>query len=142
MSKEKLRNHVLDAILILLSLLLAVGTATIFQTCGPMEDGKYMTCHWAGLVVVAIGVVLTVQGIVRLFTFELNARRGISIASLTTAVLAIAVPDKLVGICGMNSMQCQLVTKPVVTVISILIIVALIVDIILSSKDISREKKK
>lgn len=142
MSKEKLRNNVLDAILILLSLLLTVGTATIFQTCGPMEDGKYMACHWAGVVIVAIGVTLTVQNIVRLTLSNSDTRRGISIATLLTAILAVAIPGRIVNLCMKSDMQCQAVTKPVATVICILLIIVLIVDIIFNSKAICRRKQK
>lgn len=142
MLKYSVKKIISDAVFILLSLILAIGTITIFKACGPTEDGKYMSCHWAELMVAALGTVLTVQGIVRLFFVNIHARLGASIAALVTSILVIAVPNRLIRLCSMSNMQCQSVMKPAVTVISILIIVSLIIDIVLNSKDLGREKKK
>lgn len=137
MSRKK--SLVFDIVLILLSVFFAVGSGFIFTACGPMEDGKFMTCHWAWIAVVSIAVVLSVQSLLRLFFKSSEAKRGISAAMLPLAVLSAVVPKTLINLCMMDTMHCHTMMRPFALVMGIVIAVFSLVDIIAHSVALNKK---
>ena len=56
---KKVKERTAGIVMTVLSLLLTIGSKTIFSACGPKEDGSWMTCHWAEQAVFGMGIVLT-----------------------------------------------------------------------------------
>ena len=139
MNKFNVKYLAADIVLLVLSVLLFVGTWLFFGACGPKEDGSWMNCHWAELVIIAVGAVLIVQSVLRFLFSSRDAKTAFSISALTTAVFTAFVPNRLIKLCMMNDMHCQAVMKPAVTVIAVIIALAAAVDIVIGIIDRKKE---
>ena len=119
-----------DVVLCVLSLALCLGTAFVFHPCGPKDDGSWMLCHWAGRTVVALGAAFVLASIIRFFV-PAEAKKGFSLAFLPFSVVTFLVPGFLIKMCMMHEMRCWSVMKPFVSVLTVLILIAALVDVIL-----------
>lgn len=134
MEKEKrIDIGAADAALLVLGIVFLVGILTFFRPCGPMEDGGWMTCHWAGQAVMGAAGALLALSVIRLFVSG-RVRIGLDLAAIVVSVMAALIPGRLIGLCMMADMRCRAVMTPCVTVLSILTIAAAAVDIILRRK--------
>ena len=97
-------------ILTALAALLLVGLATFAAPCDT-HDGS---CLWASRAVFAIGVVIAVLAIVRIFEMDEGERRGLSLGCTLLGFLAAAVPGPVIALCSDASMPCNAVTHPFV----------------------------
>lgn len=117
---EHIKKSIPELITTILSAGLFVGSFTFLNTCGPKDDGSFMTCHYAGNVIKALSLVILIQAVLALINFK-NTRAGLNISNLLVSVVCLLVPGHLVATCMMNDMRCNLYTKPGVTVICIII---------------------
>lgn len=131
------RTFVTDIILLGLSVLLTIGSFTFLSACGPHEDGKFMSCHWAQLAVTGLGMVLVAQSIIHIVTGSNSVKQGLSMGIIPASVLSALIPGVFISICKMDSMRCVSVMRPGVMIISFIITGVAIVDII-----IQQNKKK
>ena len=127
--KQKINGF--DVILLALSAVLLLGVLTAFAPCGAKEDGSWMTCHWAGNAVAGAAAVLTALAVMRFVVRDSKVRLGLSAAMIPTALLAALIPGRLIALCMMPSMRCRAVMSPAVTVLSVLLIAAAVIDIAL-----------
>ena len=128
-------NRVTGIVLLVLTLLLAVGTATVFGACGPKEDGTFMTCHWAGRAVTGVAAVLAVIAAARLLIRDAGMQAGLSAAAIPAAVLVALIPGRLIAICGSAAMKCHTGLQYVSLVLGVLIAVAAAADVLMSRRD-------
>jgi len=60
-------SHLFDIALFALACLYFIGTRTFLRPClNPMENGMWMTCHWAGQALSGLACVLAVTAAMRL----------------------------------------------------------------------------
>jgi hypothetical protein len=118
----KNKDNIFGIIFLVLGALLSAGTAWIFPVCGPKDDGSWMKCHWSSQALIGIGVVLVVLAVAYLIVPQRHAKAGMSLAIIPVGLFAIAVPNGLIGLCGMAEMQCRATTQPAVTIISAAIV--------------------
>ena len=118
-------------VLTALSLFLTIGVKTVFAACGPKEDGSWMACHWAEQAVFASGIVLSCISVMILLISDEKVRLGLSLAVIPAAAVTALIPGVFSGLCMMTNMHCHTVTRPSVTVISVLIAAAALVDVII-----------
>ncbi len=100
-------------------LLIAFGPQSIFHVC--RSDGDMvMRCFYTAKAELAIGLLITVLGI--LFIFEKKRISQIAIATgvAFSSVIAFLIPNILIGVCGSAHMHCKAVTQPALTLLSIL----------------------
>lgn len=129
--------NVMSRILFVLCLLLAVGPVTFLKPCGA-HDGAYASCHWAGNVIFAMGICLTLEAC--LLAFGNNAlRAGVSICMAMQAVLTALIPGVIVSLCKMETMHCNLIMKPGTLVLSVLIFVLSVADFVFAWKQGTKE---
>ncbi len=141
MNKRKI--SVSACIRFLLGLLLAVGCQTFFSPC-VHEDGTFSTCHWAGVMLSGLGVVLAVlaffaivislmgsAGRLQGFAASLSGglQAGISLAMTVTAVFAALVPGGLIPLCLMNDMRCNAVMRPAAMLLSAAVALISLLDV-------------
>lgn len=119
----KNKNNIVGVALLVLGLLLSAGTARLFPVCGPKENGAWMKCHWSSQAIIGVGVVLVVLAAAYLLSPRRLVRSGISLAVLPIGLLAAAIPNGLIGLCGNAEMQCRATTQPAVTILSIAVAV-------------------
>ena len=124
--KASKSSRVLDIAMLCLSLILAIGVATVFRPCAAKEDGSWMNCHYAGRNVMWVGIALCVVSLIRLFAK--GGRLAFDIIALLLAVLAMLIPGTLMHLCMMDTMRCVAVMKPAVTVFSALIAAVAAID--------------
>lgn len=134
MKKKETASIVTGVIMLLFSVLLLVGIETFFAPCGPKEDGSFMACHWMGKSVMGAACILCVISLLHLILPK-DIKLGLGIAAIPTALIAVLLPNVIMGTCMMESMQCNSLSKPAVTVIGLVILIAAAVDVIILAAD-------
>ena len=71
-------------------------------------------------------------------SFSPKIRTGLNIAVALNALLSLAVPTVLIGVCKGAMMHCHMVTRPTLIVIGILALLFAVVAIYLDSKPVKR----
>ena len=130
MKTDKVRFGLTDLALVIISAVYLVGIRTLFSPCGIKEDGTWMTCHWAGQAVTGIAALLLVISLVRFLFPDAGVRMGLSAAMIPTAVLGALMPGVLIGLCMMDNMRCHSVMRPFTVIMSVLEILAAVLDMI------------
>ena len=129
-----------DCLLAGASILYLVLMMLVFRSCGPMEDGTWMSCHWAHRGVEAFAVALLLQSLLHLVFSEPHRKQGISFAMVATAFMSMLIPGRFISLCMMADMKCHKLMLPGTLVLSILVILAAAVDIIVQIKRVKEQK--
>jgi preprotein translocase subunit SecY len=115
-----MKNRLLTGIItIIIGLVTAIGPLTIFSVCGPMENGSFMKCHWTARAELGIGILIVLLGVALVFLTAKQIRIGISTGIALFAILEILIPNKLIGVCGGEHMQCHALTLPTLTLLGV-----------------------
>lgn len=123
------------AIFILLGLLISLGPSTIFAICGPMDDGKFMKCHWTARAELGIGLGIVLLAVLSIVFASKEVRAGLLLGIATLSSNSILIPTALIGVCGGEHMQCNALTRPALLVIGVIsIVIALVQAVILLRK--------
>ena len=113
-----------------LTLLLTLGSCTVFAACGVKEDGSWMRCHSAQTLVticaVALSAFLLLPAFIRQKTLKI-VLNGIGIAGSAAIFL---IPGKLMPMCMMRTMRCYTLFQPFVRIMAALIACCCIIQII------------
>ena len=113
---------------ILFGALIAIAPQTFAHAC---------TCHYSQQAATGIGVVILVLGVVALFV-NAQVRIGLNIAAIANALLLLAVPTFLIGICKGAMMHCRMVMLPTLIVLGVLTLVFAAIAIWLDSRPAKR----
>lgn len=136
------KQTIFATILLILSVLLAVGTLTVFSACRAKDDGSYMSCHWAGMMSCALAVVLAGQSAIALFAAKSGAtRRGVFAAMVPTEILLVLTPGAMISLCMMPDMHCRMLLRPFVLVMGVVLIVLTIFGHVTGRGTIDAEKQ-
>ena len=117
------KNKITGIVIALLGLLTALIPTVIFKVCAAM-DGKFMKCHWASQVEVALGIAVLVLGLLIVLAKENAASSAYAAASAINGVLVILIPTVVIGVCGSADMPCHSGTKPALIIAGALIAAA------------------
>ena len=80
------------------------------RPCVRGQDNMPMACHYTAQAELGIGVVIALLGIIALFCSP-KIRTGLNIAVALNALLSLAVPTVLIGVCKGAMMHCHMVTS-------------------------------
>lgn len=105
----------------LLSLLLAVGSATVFSACESKEDGTWMQCHGAQTAVTILAIVLTCLLLLQAVLSKKGFRLALSIAAIAGCVVVFLIPGVIHPMCMMHTMRCYTVMQPFARIMAVLI---------------------
>ena len=108
---------------IVFGLLISLGPQFLFKVC-PAAGGMLMKCHWSARAELGIGALIAALGIALIVFASPEIRLGLTIGVFLSGVLALLVPQVLIGGCPSPSMQCRKITFPALTVISILLLIS------------------
>ena len=137
--KEKRRPSLIaDLLLILFAAGLLFGTKYLFHACAAQDDGMWMSCHYAEQAVIGVAAAIGIQAILVLITTQ-GIRRGLRLAILTEALLAVALPGILIELCMTADMRCHVLMRPATIVFGTIIIICAIVGFILDRKKKTRQ---
>lgn len=119
-----------DIVLLVINVLFLLGMLFWFGPCDHVkEDGSFMNCHWAGVVLAGTAAVMTVISLAHLLIPDTGMKAGLSAALVPCSVFAFLVPGNLISLCMMNTMRCRSVMMPAAMVCSALVVIAAAVDI-------------
>lgn len=127
----KARFVATDFIQPILSVLFLLGILTVFQPCGPREDGAWMNCHWAGVAVACCAGVLLALSLLHLGLKAPGGKLACDLLQILAAVLAAAIPGNLIHLCMMTDMRCHSLTRPAAVVFAVLVMLAAVTDVFL-----------
>lgn len=96
----------------LFSLLLLLGTATVFHPCEMKEDGTWMHCHDAQTAIVIGGAILTVILIAAAFIQSKPAKVMMNGLSVICSIVIFLIPGTIISMCMMHTMRCYTVMQP------------------------------
>ena len=123
-----------DLVLVVLNLFFLLGIVFVFHPCGPMEDGSWMHCHWAGVAVTVCAAVLLVLSVIHLLAPGPRVKTLLAILEIPVALAAAIIPRNIIPLCMMADMRCRAIMRPAAIVFAILVIAAAVFDLILQRK--------
>ena len=113
-----------------LTLLLTLGSCTVFAACGIKEDGSWMRCHSAQTTVMICAAVLSAFLLLPAFIRERALRIVLNGIGIAGSIAVFLIPGKLMPMCVMRTMRCYTLFQPFVRIMTVLIACCCIVQII------------
>ncbi len=103
---------------VVLAAALCIGVSTVFRACGAKEDGTWMHCHDVQRTVLVLGLAAAAAGLA-----GLSGRRAVPMAAAAAgaviSLITALLPGRIMPMCMMETMRCQAVMKPFVTVVCV-----------------------
>ena len=102
-------NRIISLIMLLLSLVIAVFPHWLMPVCGPMENGKFMACHYSAIYTTVIFAVLAVWLLIQTLVNRNGGYLAGSLLSLLAVVFSyLLVTRKIkIPVPGIESMMGQ-----------------------------------
>lgn len=113
-----------------LSLLLALGSFTVFAACGVKEDGSWMRCHSAQTTVTLCAVLLSVFLVLPAFIRQKALRIILNGIGIAGSIAVFLIPGKLMPMCMMRTMRCYTLFQPFVRIMAILVVCSCLIQIV------------
>ena len=107
--------NILSYVNILIGVFLALTPFVIAPVCGPMDNGKFMTCHYMGKAELGLGILLAALALVSIILKD-RAKLGVHLSMAMVAVYALILPKTLVATCMHAEMPCNAHTRPMIYV--------------------------
>lgn len=129
MNSKKINIGIFDIVLLVLSVIFFIGSKTFFKACDPMENGNWMSCHWANQAITGLAAVLSVIAIIHLFLPNAKLKAGLGISVIPICILTAILPGNLINLCMMNTMRCHAVMQSATIAFSVVILIAAALDV-------------
>ncbi len=117
-------------ILIILGILLLVGPWTFAPVCE--VNGMYaklasgvnfpMPCGWTARAEIGVGALTILAGLLLAFSKSAETRRVIGFFGIGLGILALLFPLYITKMCAMAEHPCNLVTKPVLVILGVVVL--------------------
>ena len=124
------KNIVFSVALLLLAALVAAAPYSFAKVCDAGE--KVMKCHWTARAELFLGLASVFLALLRFSGRSRQFLLGLDLGIFVNAAGIILFPTVLIGVCGMASMHCHSVTRPVLIVLGILLLTVSALDAALS----------
>ena len=112
------------------SLLLFLGSFTVFAACGIKEDGSWMRCHSAQTMVTIFAAVLSACLLLQAFTRQKALRVVLNGIGIAGSAIIFLLPGKLMPMCMMHTMRCYTLFRPFVRIMAVLVACACLIQVI------------
>jgi hypothetical protein len=132
--------RVLAILIVILAIL--IGVVPFFFNCE--HDGKALTladgrqvpmkCYWTARASLVVAILVLALGLLLAFSRQQETRRALALLGAIAGVLVILLPTWLIGVCQHPGASCNLVMKPALILMGILVIVASVAGLVLSSR--------
>ena len=115
-----------------LGIILALTPFILFPVCSQTKpDGAFMGCHYSGVLITIMGVIIALMSIAAIFTriYVMSF-----IISVIAAVSCRLIPDRISGVslCGNPEHACRAVTMPKVDILIFLIVIISVAGLIIN----------
>ena len=117
------KNIIFSVVTTVLGLLTAIGPKYIFKACPSGCCCAAPDCHWALQAELGMGMVIAALGIFFIIYNDPKIQQGMTIGMFLTGVMVILIPNLIMGGCAIKSMECNILTYPILTVLGILVTV-------------------
>jgi len=116
--KENTKNIIYSAPVILLGALISFGPRFIFKACSGDCSccGEFPQCFWSTQAEIGMGLVIVALGMCLLLFTEHKTQLGLLLGIFFTAVIALLIPNVLIGGCETKTMACHRVAFPALTI--------------------------
>jgi hypothetical protein len=134
---------IFGSIVILLGLLIALGPQFLFKVCGHGEE-SFPHCHWSAQGEIGIGLLIAALGACMIVFTDPKTHLGLIIGVLMASLIALAIPNFLIGGCGSLAMKCRKVAFPALTAESVVLLVfsAIMITVIAMQKPPARNNEQ
>jgi hypothetical protein len=110
------------AIVIALGLLIALGPQFLFKVCSS-HGGAFPLCHWSAQAELGMGMLIAALGICLIVFTDQKTQFGLYIGIFFSVIIALSIPNALIGGCNVKTMACRRVAFPAITIISVIVLV-------------------
>ena len=110
--------------------LMALLVMTLFRACAKTEEGMYMNCHNAQMIVFCIALIITMMAVAKMVINKDAIRPAMTCISIALSLVAVITPGILVKLCMMNNMRCHMVMRPFSVVLGLISAVIAVIDFI------------
>jgi hypothetical protein len=90
--------------------------------CAPKDDGTYMNCHKANIVVAVLSIVITIIAILLPLIKESMNRCVLLATSAVASLISAITPGIIISLCMMPEMTCRSIFRPFTIAISFMIL--------------------
>ncbi len=118
-----------------LSLLLALGSFTVFAACGVKEDGSWMRCHSAQTTVTLCAVLLSAFLVLPAFIRKRALRIVLNGIGIAGSIAVFLIPGKLMPMCMMHTMRCYTLFQPFVRIMAVLVACSCLIQVIQATRE-------
>jgi len=147
------RSIIVGTVIIVLGLLIALGPQFLFKVCdlnmastGEADDccavpeeadccsstaSSIPLCHWSAQAEIGMGFLIVALGICMLVFTDAKTQQGLSIGVFFAAIVALFIPNTLIGGCSSMAMACHRIAFPALTVESVILLVFSTVIVVL-----------
>jgi hypothetical protein len=158
--------YIFSILIIIIGLLIALGPQFLFKVCGysltstmNIEDTNncgnddtcgcgnlsinYSICHWSAQAELGIGMLIIALGACLIVFNDIKIQLGLYIGVFFSSLIALFIPNALIGGCNSMDMACRKVAFPALTIesVTLLIFSSIIITYIIIRK-LSNEKPK
>jgi hypothetical protein len=134
-----MKNRIISgAVTVVLGLLIAFGPQFIFKVCSFVED-NFPRCHWSAQAEIGMGMIIAALGVCLIVLDEEKTRLGLTIGILLADIIVLFIPHKLIGGCGMMTMDCRRVAFPALSLIGGLLLVGAVANIFFLERNMQKE---
>jgi hypothetical protein len=117
-----MKKIICGIVVVVLGLLIAFGPQFLFKVCAHGEDG-YPHCHWSAQAEIGLGLLIAALGACMIVFTDPKTHLGLLIGTFLAGIIALFIPHTLIGGCGMMSMACRKTAFPVITLISVILLI-------------------
>jgi len=138
LNKNKIKIGFTDLLLLAATIVYYIGMTKWFLGC----NNTTMPCHWASEVLKAIGILAICIAIVHVIFPNALVKVGMDISFVGLFILAFIIPGNVINLCKLSHMSCREHLKPGNMILSIVVIVAAVIDLCFYLLQNSKEKHK
>jgi peptidoglycan/LPS O-acetylase OafA/YrhL len=128
---------IFGSIVIGFGLLIALGPKFLFKVCGHGED-SFPHCHWSAQAEIGMGLLIVALGACMIVFTDPKTHFGLATGTFLASIIALAIPNFLIGGCGSMAMKCRTVAFPALTAESVVLLVfsAIMLTVIVMKKPV------
>lgn len=78
---KRLKTGMAEIILLVIGLAIIIGSLTFFSACGAKEDGSFMNCHWAQVIITSLGALISAEALAAVIVPNRMFRAGLDLAA-------------------------------------------------------------
>lgn len=121
-------------VIIACGILIFAGPTYLFKVCAPGCCSSYPECHWLQKAMLGMGMIITALGVF-LFIFNDNKiQLGMTIGLFLVGIITLLCIYVIIGGCTIKTMNCRLLTIPILTILGIIVTVYSGVNVLIMRK--------